>query len=82
MKGLKARILSLGFKALSDSVFACRVGDLVHTVMLNKDRYGGDIVSVLVSIPAFFEAGAALTVETLQSPLSGDISPPRRSQKL
>src|SRR5690349_12669430 len=43
--------------------------------MLSKDRYGGDTVSVLVSIPAFFEAGAALTVETLQSPLSGDIAP-------
>jgi len=42
---------------LSNSVLACRVGDLVHTVMLNKDRYGGDIVSVLVSIPAFFDAG-------------------------
>ncbi|SFG91058.1 hypothetical protein SAMN05518865_12264 [Duganella sp. CF458] len=74
MKALKTRIAALG-KALSKSVYACRHGDLVHTVMINKDRYGGDMVSVLVSIPAFFDANAALSVETLQSPLAGDISP-------
>jgi hypothetical protein len=53
MKALKARIAALGFEALSKTVYACRHGDLVHTVMINKDRYGGHIVSVLVSIPAF-----------------------------
>jgi len=75
MKALKARIAALGFEALSKTVYVCRHGDLVHTVMINKDRYGGHIVSVLVSIPAFFDADAALSVETLQSPLAGDISP-------
>lgn len=75
MKTLKTKIAALGFKALSKSVYACRHGDLVHTVMISKDRYGGDIVSVLVSIPSYFDADAALSVETLQSPLAGDISP-------
>jgi len=75
MKALKVRIGEMGFKALTKSVYACRQGDLVHTVMINKDRYGGDVVSVLVSIPAFFDQDAALTVETLQSPLSGNVSP-------
>lgn len=75
MKTLKAKIVALGFKALSKSVYACRHGDLVHTVIISKDRYGGDIVSVLVSIPAFFDADAVLGVETLQSPLAGDVSP-------
>lgn len=75
MKMLRTRIAEMGFKALTKSVHVCRHGDLLHTVMVNKDRYGGDTVSVLVSIPSFFDQDAALTVETLQSPLSGDISP-------
>lgn len=75
MKALKTRIAALGFKALSKSVYACRHEDLVHTVMISKDRHGGDIVSVLVSIPSFFDVDAALSVETLQSPLAGDVSP-------
>lgn len=75
MKTLKAKIVALGFKPLSKSVYACRHGDLVHTVMIYKDRYGLDVISVLVSIPSFFEVDSAMSLETLQSPLAGEVSP-------
>jgi hypothetical protein len=75
MKTFKESLATLGFKAMSRKVFACRAGELLHSVVIGKDRHGSDVVSVLVSIPGFFEHDAAVTLDTIQSPLAGDVSP-------
>ncbi|MES2319389.1 MAG: hypothetical protein V4631_18065 [Pseudomonadota bacterium] len=75
MNALKKLLPSLGFKPITGAVFACRGGNLVHAVIISKDRYGCDVVSLLVCLPSFFEHGAPIARDNLQSPLAGDISP-------
>jgi hypothetical protein len=76
MKDLKKALPGLGFKPITANVFACRGGELVHAVIIGKDRYGSDVVSVLVFLASFFEGNGPLAREhLLQSPLLGDISP-------
>ncbi len=75
MKAFRSILKNLGFKPITRSILACRAGALVHVVYINKDRYGGDTISLVVTMPSLIENDEKLSVYNLQSPVTGCVSP-------
>jgi hypothetical protein len=74
-KSITFEIKALGFSPLTRSIWWCRAGDLIHAVVLGKDRYGELSVSPVVWHSSLLGDAEKFQPSSLQSPIAGSVSP-------
>jgi len=74
-KSLSATLKAIGFEPLSRTVQWCRAGELIHAVVVGKDRQGDTAISPIVWHSSLLADGEKFTPSSIQSPISGNVSP-------
>lgn len=72
---LKSYLRDLGYESVNRNAFACTVGDLVHIVILGRDRHGQGYVEVKVWHERFAIPGEEFRPKDLASPVRGMVGP-------
>jgi hypothetical protein len=75
MTSLVSCLKAAGFAPLTRSVYWCRAGELIHAVVISKDRYGEIAISPIVWHSALIRPDEEFKPSSVQSPVCGSVGP-------